>query len=118
LSNSYALIGIYLVIALVFGISPVILAWLFSPKKSNPRKKATYESGIPTFGATWIEFKPQYYLFALAFVIFDVETALLLPWALAYHQLTLLAVIEAVVFIAMLGLGLVYVWLKGWLEWM
>jgi len=118
LVDPYALVGIFLVVALIFGVAPIALAWLVSPKKLNPRKLQVYESGNPTFGETWIEFKPQYYLFGLAFVAFDVEAAFLFPWALAYNQLTLYAVLEAVIFLALLGVGLVYVWRKGWLEWM
>lgn len=116
--HPYALVGLFLLVALVFGMAPVALAWLMSPKKSNPRKSQIYESGNPTFGETWIEFKPQYYLFGLAFVAFDVEAVFLLPWALAYDQLTLYAIFETILFLLLLGTGLVYVWLKGWLEWM
>jgi NADH-quinone oxidoreductase subunit A len=113
----YGYIGIFLLIALIFGTAPLLLAWIFSPKKPHPCKRRIYESGNPTFGETWIEFKPQYYLFGLAFVVFDVEAALLLPWALAYHRLPLYAVLETVLFLLLLGFGLVYVWVKGWLEW-
>ena len=116
--SSYALIGIFLAVSLFFGTAPIILAWVFSPKKPNPRKSQIYESGNPTFGETWIEYKAQYYLFGLAFVAFDIEAVLLFPWALAYNQLALYAVVEVLIFLMLLGLGLVYVWLKGWLEWM
>ena len=116
--SSYALIGVFLAISLVFGASPIILAWFFSPKKPNPRKSQIYESGNPTFGETGIEYKAQYYLFGLAFVAFDIEAVLLFPWALAYNQLPLYAVVEVLLFLTFLGVGLVYVWLKGWLEWM
>jgi NADH:ubiquinone oxidoreductase subunit 3 (subunit A) len=118
LVSSYALIGVFLAISLVFGAAPIILAWFFSPKKPNPRKSQIYESGNPTFGETWIEYKAQYYLFGLAFVTFGIEAVLLFPWAMAYSQLPLYAVVEALVFMMILGVGLVYVWLKGWLEWM
>ncbi len=84
--DPYALVGIFLVVAVIFGAAPIILAWLVSPKKLNSRKMQVYESGNPTFGETWIEFKPQYYLFGLAFVAFDVEAAFLFPWALAYNR--------------------------------
>lgn len=116
--GQYGFIGIFLLVALLFGVAPIGVAWILSPKKSNPRKRETYESGIETFGPTWVRFKPQYYLFALAFLIFDVEAVMLLPWAVAYNHLPLYAVIEAVLFILILGLGLVYVWLKDWLTWM
>lgn len=116
--HQYTLLGIFFIIALAFGIVPIVLAWLFSPHKTNPLKTQVYESGNPTFGETWIEFKPQYYMFGLAFVAFDVEVAFLFPWALAYNQLSLFAVVEAAIFLSLLAFSLVYVWRKGWLEWM
>ncbi len=116
--SQYALIGLYFVIAIIFGVAPPLLAWLLSPKKPNRYKGEVYESGLKTFGPTWIRFKPQYYLFALAFLVFDVEAALLLPWAVAYLWLPLYAVIEAILFLLILVIGLVYVWRKGWLTWM
>ena len=118
LIHPYALVGLFLLVAVIFGVAPVLLAWLLSPKKPSHRKMQTYESGNPTFGETWIEFKPQYYLFGLAFVAFDVEAAFLFPWALAYNQLALYAVVEAILFVGLLGFGLIYVWRKGWLTWM
>jgi NADH:ubiquinone oxidoreductase subunit 3 (subunit A) len=116
--HPYAVVGLFLAIALVIGVVPIALAWLLSPKKLNPRKTQVYESGNPTFGEAWIEYKPQYYLYGLAYVVFGVEVALLFPWALAYDQLALFAVVEAVIFLLILGLGLAYVWRKGWLAWM
>ncbi len=116
--HPYAVVGLFLLVSVFFGIAPIALAWLFSPKKANPLKQQVYESGNPTFGETWIEFKAQYYLFGLAFLAFDVEAAFLFPWALAYNQLTLYAVLEAAIFVGILGFGLIYVWRKRWLEWM
>jgi NADH-quinone oxidoreductase subunit A len=107
--QQYTLIGIFFIISLVIGIAPIMLAWFFSPKKTNPQKVQVYESGNPTFGEAWIEFKPQYYMFGLAFVAFDVEVAFLFPFALAYDKLSLFAVIEAAIFLSLLGFSLVYV---------
>jgi len=118
LIHPYALVGLFLLVAAIFGVAPQLIAWYLSPKKPSHRKLQAYESGNPTFGETWIEFKPQYYLFGLAFVAFDVEAAFLFPWALAYHQLALYAVVEAILFVGLLGFGLIYVWRKGWLTWM
>ncbi len=115
--SEYSYLGIFLLVALFFAVAPIVLAWLLSPKKPNSRKKETYESGVKPFGDPWIRFKPQYFLFALAFVLFGVEGALLLPWALAYQRLELYAVLEAVLFLLLVAGGLVYVWFKGWLEW-
>jgi len=118
LLDQFAFIGVFLIVALIFGVAPPALASLFRPRKPNPRKAETYECGLQTPGETWIQFKAQYYIFALAFVVFDVAAVFLLPWALAYHRLGLHAVIEAIIFILILLGGLVYAWRKGALEWM
>jgi NADH-quinone oxidoreductase subunit A len=118
LLEQFTFIGFFLIVALIFGIVPPVLAFVVRPKKSNPRKTETYECGMQTHGETWVQFKAQYYVFAIAFVIFDVEAAFLLPWALAYNSLELYAVVEAIIFILILLGALVYVWRKGGLEWM
>lgn len=116
--NQFAFIGCFLLVAITFGIAPPALAWLFRPKKPNPRKSEIYECGMQTHGKTWVQFKAQYYTFAIAFVLFDVEAVFLLPWALIYNALELYAVIEAIIFIAILLAGLFYLWRKRALEWM
>ena len=117
--DQFAFIGFFLIVALIFGIAPPIMSWFVRPKgKSNPRKSEIYECGMQTYGDTWVQFKAQYYTYAIAFVLFDVEAVFLLPWALAYQQLALYAVVEAVIFILILLGGLLYLWRKGALEWM
>ena len=86
-------------------------------KGSGPERRTTYESGMEPIGGAWIQFNIRYYMFALVFVIFDVETVFLYPWAVAFNRLGLLAFIEALVFIAILVVALVYAWRKGALEW-
>ncbi|MCD6289011.1 MAG: NADH-quinone oxidoreductase subunit A [Anaerolineae bacterium] len=115
--HSYAFIAIFAIIAFGFAVAGPAFAWLVRPKKPNAIKNDTYECGIKTFGETWVQFKAQYYLFALIFVVFDVEAAFLFPWAVAYGQLGLYALIEAALFILILVGGLLYAWLKGALEW-
>lgn len=117
MQTDWVFIGIFLLIGLVFPTVPVVLAWLISPKKPNPQKYETYECGIETVGDTWVQFKVQYYIFALMFVVFDVETVFLFPWAVAFNAMPFFMVFEGVIFIALLGGGLVYVWRKGALEW-
>jgi NADH:ubiquinone oxidoreductase subunit 3 (subunit A) len=73
---------------------------------------------METFGDTWVQFRVQYYLYALVFVLFDIETVFLLPWAVVYNQLGLFALAEMLLFIALLVVGLVYAWRKGALEWL
>jgi NADH:ubiquinone oxidoreductase subunit 3 (subunit A) len=115
--SQYAFIGIFALIALALPIVGLLMAWLVRPKKPNPVKNSTYECGIETIGDTWVQFKAQYYLFALIFVVFDVEVVFIFPWALAYRQLALYGLVEMVLFIAILAGGLAYAWRKGALEW-
>jgi NAD(P)H-quinone oxidoreductase subunit 3 len=90
---------------------------LLRPSRRGPERRTTYESGMEPMGGAWIQFNIRYYMFALIFVIFDVETVFLYPWAVAFSQLGLLAFIEAIIFVAILVVGLVYAWRKGALEW-
>ncbi len=115
--NTYAVIGLYALIALSFPFIVLLLARLVRPSKPNPLKNSTYECGMETIGDTWVQFRAQYYLFALVFVIFDVEVVFLYPWAVAYGKLGLFALIEMAIFIGMLAVALVYAWRKGILEW-
>jgi NAD(P)H-quinone oxidoreductase subunit 3 len=109
-----------LVFTIVCSLVPVIgitLASFLSPRVSTPASRVSYESGCEPIGGAWIQFNIRYYMFALVFVVFDVETVFLYPWAVAFNQLGILAFIEALIFIAILVLGLVYAWRKGALEW-
>ena len=115
--NPFALIGLFVIVAVVFPLIALGLAWVLRPKKPNPIKSQTYECGLETYGDTWIQFRVQYYLFALVFVVFDIETIFLYPWAVAYNRLGLFALVEMFVFLAILMVGLAYAWRKGALEW-
>ena len=116
--RQFGFVGIFLLIALFFGVAPLLIAFFLRPKKPNSRKASSYECGLEPRGDAWVQFKVQYYIFGLAFVVFDVEAVLLLPWAVAYQALDLYAVVEAVVFVLILLGALIYVWRKGALEWM
>ncbi|GAB4149902.1 MAG: NADH-quinone oxidoreductase subunit A [Candidatus Promineifilaceae bacterium] len=115
--SDWQFIGIFVALSPIFPALPVVLQHLLGPKKPNPIKQQTYECGIETVGDTWVQFKVQYYLFALIFVIFDVEAVFLFPIAAAYGQLNLFAVMSAALFIFLLGDGLAYAWARGALEW-
>ncbi len=117
LSNPFGSIGLFVIMAVVFPFIALGLAWVLRPKKPNPVKSQTYECGLETYGDTWVQFRVQYYLYALLFVFFDVETVFLYPWAVAYNQLGLFALVEMFVFLAILLVGLVYAWRKGALQW-
>ncbi|HLE28167.1 MAG TPA: NADH-quinone oxidoreductase subunit A [Anaerolineales bacterium] len=116
--NDWAFIGLFLIMAAIFPGAPIVLnSLIFGPKKSNPVKNSAYECGIETVGDTWVQFKVQYYIFALVFVVFDVETVFLFPFAVAFGQVGLFAVVEVVFFILILAAALVYAWRKGALQW-
>jgi NADH:ubiquinone oxidoreductase subunit 3 (subunit A) len=115
--SQYAFIGVFLVVALALPVIGLTISWLLRPKKPNPAKNATYECGMETIGDTWVQFKAQYYLYALIFVVFDVEAVFLFPWAVAYNQLGAYALVEMALFIAILLGGLLYAWRKRALEW-
>jgi NADH:ubiquinone oxidoreductase subunit 3 (subunit A) len=115
--DRWLFIGVFIAIAGVFPLLPIMIAGVLAPRKPNPIKLDTYECGMETVGNTWVQFKVQYYIYALVFLIFDVETAFLYPWAVAYDALALFAVLEGVLFILILVGGLFYAWRKGALEW-
>jgi NADH-quinone oxidoreductase subunit A len=115
--NEWLYIGLFLVVGIIVPIVPLAFAALISPHKPNPIKQSTYECGIETVGESWVQFKAQYYVFALVFLVFDVETVFLFPWALSLKQLPLYVVFEGILFIAILVAGLTYAWRKGLLEW-
>ena len=111
-----AFLGFLLISAAVPALA-LITNKLVSPKSRAGERQLTYESGMEPIGGAWIQFNIRYYMFALVFVIFDVETVFLYPWAVAFQRLGLLAFIEALVFIAILLVALAYAWRKGALEW-
>jgi NADH:ubiquinone oxidoreductase subunit 3 (subunit A) len=119
--NPYLFIVVLLVAAAGFALLPLTLAWLwakkFSPRKPGPEKNATYECGLESKGDAWIQFKPEYYLYAIIFLIFDVETIFLLPFAVSFTGLGAGAFISLMVFLFLLVSGLVWAWMKGVLTW-
>lgn len=115
--NEWIFIAIFLVLSWVFPLLPIVAARFLQPRRPTKVKIEAYECGIETVGETWVQFKVQYYLYALVFLVFDVEVIFLYPWAVAYNQLGLFAFFEMLIFIALLGVGLVYAWRKGALEW-
>lgn len=116
-SYHYLFIGVFVLFAIVFPLLPIILASFVAPRKPSAIKNATYECGLEAEGDSWIQFRIQYYIFALIFVIFDVETVFIYPWAVAFQRLGLFAFAEMILFIAILAVGLVYAWRKNLLEW-
>jgi NADH:ubiquinone oxidoreductase subunit 3 (subunit A) len=119
--NPYLLIIVLLLGAVGFGLFPLALAWVwakkFSPAKPGPDKNAIYECGLESKGDAWVQFKSEYYLYAIIFLIFDVETIFLLPFAVAFTGLSGGAFIAMMIFLLLLVEGLFWAWQKGVLTW-
>ncbi|MBI4202159.1 MAG: NADH-quinone oxidoreductase subunit A [Chloroflexi bacterium] len=121
--RQYALIAIFILGAAMIPVGMLMLSWLASfvrirPNKPNLVKYDLYECGVQPIGPShWTQFNFRYYMYALLFVVFDVETVFLYPWAIQYNVLGLLALLEMFVFVLILGIGLVYAWRKRALEW-
>ena len=111
--------GILAFLLVVVGFLVVnLLVWkVIRPSRFSEEKLTTYECGENPQGSAWVQFNIRFYVFALIFVVFDVEAVFLLPWAVVFRQLGMLAFVEGLVFIGILALALVYVWRKGDLEW-
>ena len=115
--DQWAFIGVFFVLAPVLPAGVVFLSWILSPKKPNAIKTSTYECGVETVGDTWVQFKAQYYIYGLIFLVFDVEMVFLFPWALAYKDLDFFAFGAGLLFIFLLTDALIYAWQKDALEW-
>lgn len=117
----YGPIAILMIAALGFAVAPLALAWIwskrFSPRKPGPVKNATYECGLESKADASIRFRPEYYLYAIVFLIFDVEAIFLLPFAVAFGGLTVGASVAMLIFLLLLVEGLVWTWRKGVLNW-
>ena len=120
--RQYGLIAIFGIIAVIVPTSMLLLSWLasrFGLRPNNPSsvKQETYECGVETIGGRWNRFNFRYYMFAILFVIFDIEVVFLYPWATKFLKLELFALIEMLVFVLVLLVGLAYAWRKRDLEW-
>ena len=115
--TNYLFIGLLLLAGVSFALAPLLVVFLVAPRKRSLAKGDTYECGVKTYGETWIRFRIQYYIYALIFVLFDIETVFLYPWAVSYRSLGFFALIEMSVFLIVLFAGLAYAWAKGVLRW-
>jgi NADH-quinone oxidoreductase subunit A len=115
--NNYLIVAVFLFLGILLPVVALTAGRLLRPYKPSAEKYTTYESGIEPFHQSWVQYNVRYYLFALMFVIFDVETVFLYPWAVAYEELGVFALIEMGIFVVLLTLGLVYAWKKKVLKW-
>jgi NADH:ubiquinone oxidoreductase subunit 3 (subunit A) len=115
--TSYASVLAFIVVALGFLVVNLIVWKILRPSRFSEEKLTTYECGENPTGSAWIQFNIRFYVFALIFIIFDVEAVFLLPWAVVFREMGMLAYVEGLVFIGILVVALAYVWRKGDLEW-
>ena len=113
----YLYVGIFMLLITGFVASVLVLARLISPSRRSATKAQNYETGETTVTDPWRPFPVRYYVFALLFLIFDVEAAFLYPWAVIYRELGVYGFVEMLIFVSILGVGLVYAWKKGALKW-
>ena len=114
---AYLLLAVMAVLAVGFACSPLILSAILAPRKPSDIKQDPFECGLESKGDPWVQFNVQYYLYALAFVIFDIEAVFLYPWAVAFMELEFEAFLAMGVFILLLAESLIYLWVKGVLTW-
>jgi NADH-quinone oxidoreductase subunit A len=120
--RQYGLVAIFVVISFVVPTSMLLMSWMASrfglrPNNPTPVKLETYECGMQAIGGRWNQFNFRYYMYAVLFVIFDVEVVFLYPWATKFLQLELFALVEMAAFVMILLVGWAYAWRKRDLEW-
>lgn len=108
---------IFMILGALFVAAGMAASWILRPRRPYPSKVATYECGEEPVGNAWVRFNVRFYVIALIFLIFEVEVVFLFPWALVYRELGLVAFLEMAVFLLILIIGLIYVWVKGDLDW-
>lgn len=113
----WAQIAIWLLVTMVLGCGLAFAGFFISPNKPTPAKLEAYECGVPQVGDTKERFSVRFYLVAIMFILFDIETVFLIPWAVLHKQLGVPGLIEIGVFFVVLGFGLAYLWKRGGLEW-
>jgi len=114
---NFTLLVVAFLTAITLVAAALLIAKAISPRSFNAQKMEAYECGIPTRGKSWMQFRVGYYLFAILFLMFDVETVFLFPWAVIARDLGTDGLISIVFFFVILILGLAYAWRKGALEW-
>lgn len=115
--SQYGFVLVLSALALLIPVAAITIGHFLGPRRPDRIKNETYESGVETIGDTWVQFRAQYYLIGLIFLIFDVEVIFLYPIAIAYDNLSIFSVVAAVTFVVILLLGLFLEWRKGALEW-
>lgn len=115
--TKYFPILLFIFIALGFGVITLLISYLVQPKYPEPEKLSAYECGSEPFSDARMPFPVRYYIFAMLFVIFDIEVIFLYPWAVTFDKLGLIGLVEMLIFIALFLVAYIYAWRKGALEW-
>src|SRR3989339_2135532 len=115
--ENYFPVLLFVCIGIVMGVVPVLLGKLVSPNRPDSEKLSAYECGFEAFGDARMKFDVRYYLIAILFILFDLETALLFPWAIALKDLGLFGFLVGLEIVTILTVGFVYMWIKGALDW-
>ncbi|MCG3147999.1 MAG: NAD(P)H-quinone oxidoreductase subunit 3 [Verrucomicrobiae bacterium] len=116
-TKHYLFVVVFLAVAVGFPLAPLVLARILAPRKSGQTKNDIYECGLTAKGDAWVQFRVGYYIYALVYVIFAVETVFLYPWAVAFLGLGVGAFVAMMIFVVLLLEGLLYAWSKGALDW-
>jgi len=117
LANEYAPIVVFLLIALAMGVAPLVLTWFVAEQKGDREKLSAYECGFEAFEDARMQFDVRFYLVAILFVVFDLESAFLFPWAVVLDKIGLFGFVEMMLFLVILLVGYIYAWKKGALQW-
>ncbi|MHB9038306.1 MAG: NADH-quinone oxidoreductase subunit A [Armatimonadota bacterium] len=123
LAKDFLTVAIFAIVGILFIVLTLIASWVFRPHRPTGEKLTTYECGELPIGPAWLQFRVGYYIYALVFLIFDVEAVFLFPWAAQLlgfsknHALAVLGLVDMVIFVAVLAVGLVWAYKKGVLEW-
>ena len=115
--QNYFPILLFVVVGLLVGVAPLVLGWLLAPNRPDPEKLSPYECGFEAFEDARMKFDVRYYLIAILFILFDLEVAFLVPWAVVFKELGWYGFGVMLEFLTILTLGFIYMWKKGALEW-
>jgi NADH-quinone oxidoreductase subunit A len=108
---------LFIIVATMVGVVPMVLGKLLGPTRPDPEKLSPYECGFEAFEDARMKFDVRYYLVAILFILFDLEIAFLFPWAVVLNEIGLFGFLSMMVFLAILVVGFIYEWMKGALEW-
>jgi NADH-quinone oxidoreductase subunit A len=115
--DQYLPVLLFILVGLAVGIAPQIIGYVLGPNRPDPAKNSPYECGFEAFEDARMKFDVRYYLVAILFILFDLEIAFLVPWAISLKDIGILGFWEGIIFLVILTLGFVYMWKKGALDW-